>query len=62
MGLDLQGRSLGIGRKRPYTIGEHTDVGAAQSMYLSITLSPCENRGESMGLASRLEVAVVKEP
>jgi len=38
MTLDVPvGRCPGLGRKRPYTIGDSADVEAAQSMYPSIT-------------------------
>jgi hypothetical protein len=43
-----------IGRKRPSTIGEPADVGAARNMYPSSTLYRARTEGESRSLASRL--------
>lgn len=54
-----RGRSLGIGRKRPYKIGEHADVGAAQSMYLSITLHHAKTEERAWVLAPLRKLAKI---
>ena len=43
------GRSPGLGRKRPYKIGDPADVETTQSMYRYILPHHVKPKGESMG-------------